>query len=164
MIQGVKTPLRSYQSRICDKIQNSNALVVLPTGAGKTLVAAELVCQVHARRAAKQSQGRTLFLMPTVMLVEQQAKALEYETSLTVQRYYGALKPLTAPCDVLVSTPVAYMELLDERPGLFDIHKYDLVVFDEVRSCSRTLHLCSRCQLKYFPWCMLCLLMCWAFI
>lgn len=140
MAARVKTPLRTYQQRICSEVQTKNAIVVLPTGAGKTLIAAELARLVHARRAATKRQGRTLFLVPTVMLVSQQAAALEYETALTVQRHHGALTPPTTASNVLVATPVAYMELMAQRPAAFGLCTFDLVVFDEV---------CSLCMLAF---------------
>lgn len=136
--QQVLTPLRAYQRRLCGEIQNTNALVVLPTGAGKTLVAAELLMRVRARRtaaghAAAHRSGRTLFLVPTVMLVDQQAKTIKHETKLEVHSYHGQMKTLTCRSDVLVATPVAYTELLTNAPGLFEPESFDLVIFDEVR-------------------------------
>jgi ERCC4-related helicase len=35
--------LRSYQRRIIDAIGNSNAIVKMPTGSGKTIVAAQMI-------------------------------------------------------------------------------------------------------------------------
>ena len=78
----VPPPLREYQQYILDELlqwyaappQNpvkpDVAAVVLPTGAGKTSIAFELL--LHAAR--QQGRRAAVFLAPTVALVEQQAR------------------------------------------------------------------------------------------
>lgn len=75
--------LRSYQQwfvRQC--LQPGNCIVVLPTGAGKTLIAFELMKQALTRHAT----ARMVFLCPTVVLTQQQ------HTSF--QRYASAQREL----------------------------------------------------------------------
>jgi superfamily II DNA/RNA helicase len=62
--------MRPYQERVVDSIGSSNnAIVKLPTGSGKTIVAAELI----KRRLEVDSSLAALFLVPAQDLVEQQA-------------------------------------------------------------------------------------------
>ena len=70
--------LRDYQKRIVDKIINDNTIVVLPTGSGETLIAAECV---------KKMKCITLFLVPTCLLVSQQANVFRLYTGLNVVEY-----------------------------------------------------------------------------
>ena len=61
--------LRPYQARVVNSIGSANAIVKMPTGSGKTLVAAELM-----KRHLQQHPGLAcLFLVPTQDLVDQQA-------------------------------------------------------------------------------------------
>jgi Fanconi anemia group M protein len=62
---------RAYQEKILASIAGRHALVVLPTGLGKTIVAALLAAHVLSR-----SSGRVLFLAPTKPLVLQHAETL----------------------------------------------------------------------------------------
>jgi len=59
--------LRAYQSRIAATAEKFNTIVLLPTGSGKTLVAAEIIARLGTP---------SVFFVPTVPLVGQQAKAI----------------------------------------------------------------------------------------
>ena len=65
MIKGL-TP-RLYQETILSTCVNSNCLVVLPTGMGKTVIALMLATQ----RFRQYPKSKMLFLAPTKPLVEQ---------------------------------------------------------------------------------------------
>lgn len=115
--------LRSYQTRIVAKALKANSIVVLPTGAGKTLIAAELILQYGTP---------ALFLVPTVMLVEQQEAALRNWTQLDVKPYCGGTR-LPTSFEVLVSTPKAFeaaQEIFHNEHLQWDMMK--TIVFDEV--------------------------------
>jgi superfamily II DNA or RNA helicase len=119
----VPMPLRAYQLRIADECFGQHSIVVLPTGAGKTLIASEIL-RCH--------QTPTLFLVPTRFLVEQQAAAIRDHTHFTVGEYVGG-EQLPSSFDVLVSTPEAFRIVQGNgRVGPFAWAKFSCVVFDEV--------------------------------
>jgi ERCC4-related helicase len=117
--------LRPYQRRIVDSIGTMNAIIKMPTGSGKTFIAAELV-------KCTTTQGRTIFLVPTIALVEQQALALEEwcGPGCRVARYSGGMATPRG-FDALVSTPQAFYMLQDRDPT-FRWNTFRLCVFDEV--------------------------------
>ena len=113
--------LRAYQLRMVTVAEKVNTVVVLPTGAGKTLVAAELI---------KRRGGKSLFLVPTCMLVEQQAGQLRSWTGMIVGEYMSG-NTFPSQCDILVSTPKSFETamLRSIAPGW---SAFRTVVFDEV--------------------------------
>eukprot|EP01079_Euglenida_sp_SAG-EU17-18_P000062 gene62-10962_t len=70
--------LRAYKRRLADRCAGTNAIVRLPTGSGKTLIAAEVARRalLGAQRDEADTRRAVLFLVPTVLLVEQQALAI----------------------------------------------------------------------------------------
>ena len=66
----VKSTLRDYQKKCYERAKKENTIVHLPTGKGKTLIAVRLID--HFLRLSPQKNA--LFLVPTRILVEQQAK------------------------------------------------------------------------------------------
>jgi superfamily II RNA helicase len=70
-IYPLNKPFRSYQYNITQKALLNNVLVSLPTGLGKTFIAA-VVMRNFARWYPK---GRVIFMAPTKPLVEQQIEA-----------------------------------------------------------------------------------------
>ncbi|CAM9463214.1 unnamed protein product [Pylaiella littoralis] len=120
--------LRGYQSRIAGVCEEQNTLVVIPTGAGKTVIAAEVI---------KRSPPNALFIVPTRPLVEQQAKALRSWSSRVVfELKSGAKLPHNKPFDVLVATPGAFMPA-QESDARLDWSTFKIVVFDEVHHESK---------------------------
>ncbi|MFB6174570.1 MAG: DEAD/DEAH box helicase [Candidatus Nanohalobium sp.] len=80
MTQLLKTDVlesRAYQEVIAASASNKNTLVVLPTGLGKTVIAAMVASQ-------KLKNGKVLFMAPTKPLVEQHLK--EFDTLLNVDK------------------------------------------------------------------------------
>ncbi len=106
--------LRKYQKDVVDAIGNENAIIKMPTGSGKTFVAAEFI-----RRGMQYSEGKlelgsrrraVLFLVPACDLVTQQKKALKvWIKDCDVAEYMGGISPPTTRFDVLVSTPQAFL-------------------------------------------------------
>lgn len=116
--------LRPYQSRIVEKAIGANTIVVLPTGAGKTLIAGELI---------KRFGTPAVFLVPTVLLVEQQEAALRSWTNLDVRPYQGGAA-LPPSFDILVSTPKAFETAQANAQCNRHLQwaEFKTVVFDEV--------------------------------
>ncbi|CAN0403574.1 unnamed protein product, partial [Ectocarpus sp. 12 AP-2014] len=116
--------LRPYQSRIASACEGENTLVVLPTGSGKTIIAAEVI---------KQRPPRALFLVPTRHLVEQQAKALRVWTFHSrIAQLRGGNELQKKSFDVLVATPDAFGAAQGKEPTRLAWACFQVVVFDEV--------------------------------
>ena len=107
--------LRPYQARVVNSIGSANAIVKMPTGSGKTLVAAELM-----KRHLQQHPGLAcLFLVPTQDLVDQQADVVAQwclDVDVHVFRFTGgradrAKHPATERV-CIVSTPKACRRVL----------------------------------------------------
>ena len=136
--------LRPYQLRLVNEAVGKNVVVVLPTGSGKTLIAAELVAR---------NPGRALVLVPTVLLVEQQAHAVrewlhvaqDQRTRLRTVAEYSGGKTLASAFDVLVTTPKAFeiAQAKQEPGGSLQWQHLGLLVFDEV-SCMIISYACVR--------------------
>ena len=107
-----KLQLRKYQKDVVDAIGNENSIIKMPTGSGKTFVAAEFIGRVmhHNERKLEPSRKAALFLIPACDLVAQQKKALEaWIGDCDVAEYMGGISCPAARFDVLVSTPHAFL-------------------------------------------------------
>lgn len=121
----VKTALRKYQSRAVEIAKKQSLIVVLPTGSGKTLIASA-TSAYHAANGSK-----ILFLVPTCLLVQQQARAVSNETGLSVAEYMGGAA-VPAAFQVLVSTPAAFISLNASSNPKFRYETFGCIIFDEV--------------------------------
>lgn len=74
---------RAYQTEVLDVASQANTIVVLPTGAGKTLIAVELI----KRQAHALTPGGTIavFIAPTKLLVRQQARVLRSQRKASLR-------------------------------------------------------------------------------
>ena len=101
--------LRPYQMRMVQEVGCRNVIVKMPTGSGKTLVAAECMRLALQRGSSDGNCRNAVFLVPTRNLVEQQAQAVRrWCTELRVKEYMGTLAvPSSDSFNVLVATPVA---------------------------------------------------------
>ena len=117
--------LRSYQERLAQAALEANTIVVLPTGAGKTLIAADVI--------EKRLPGTALFLVPTCLLVDQQATAVRNWLGFekTVAEYMGGMQ-VPIRFDVLVSTPKAFHVKQSDGEERFSWSSFDTIIFDEV--------------------------------
>jgi superfamily II DNA or RNA helicase len=131
-----KLKLRPYQKAAVDKISGQNAIVKMPTGSGKTFVAAEFMRRGLANTPTKIDDDTTvltmlttgsdsvctknssirdglsaLFLVPTCDLAVQQRRAVQAWVggSYEVVEYMGGKAAPTKRFDVLVSTPQAFL-------------------------------------------------------
>ena len=122
---------RAYQVNIAKACLGRPTLVVLPTGMGKTVVAAMVIAETLRRKG-----GRILFLAPTKPLVEQHAASLR--DVLVVDRIALFTGEATSPEErellwrenkIVVSTPQVIRN--DLRAERFTLEDVSLIVFDE---------------------------------
>ncbi|HTP54160.1 MAG TPA: helicase-related protein [Thermoplasmata archaeon] len=109
---------------------SSDLLVVLPTGLGKTVIAALVAAEVLRR-----SDGKVLVLAPTRPLVQQHAESFaRWLTSRSTARFTGTVKKPAREgkwetAEVVFATPEIVQNDLDA--GRYRLDEVALVVFDE---------------------------------
>ena len=108
-----------------------NTLVVLPTGMGKTPIAALVAAYCLEKR-----KGKIMFLAPTRPLVAQHLKTFSRcmragleMASLTGLTPPGERREIYAKSDVIFSTPQTIEN--DLSSGVLSLHGYSLCIFDE---------------------------------
>ncbi len=121
---------REYQTALARICAKESALVVIPTGMGKTIVALRTIAEVLHEKG-----GRALVLAPTKPLVEQHRDVLQ---DLLPNVKVGSMTGETAPDkraaawesnQVVICTPQATANDLDRgRYGLDDV---SIIVYDE---------------------------------
>ncbi|XP_076928332.1 endoribonuclease Dicer homolog 2-like [Bidens hawaiensis] len=79
---------RSYQIEALEQAIKKNTIVFLETGSGKTLIAIMLL-RYYAHLLSKPSPYIAVFLVPTVVLVKQQAEYVRNHLDLKVEEYWG---------------------------------------------------------------------------
>ncbi|KAH8383181.1 hypothetical protein KR009_007167 [Drosophila setifemur] len=137
-IYPTNMPLRSYQQTIVQSALYKNTLVVLPTGLGKTFIAAVVMYNFYRW----YPQGKVVFMAPTRPLVAQQINAsqklMPFAAADTVQLTGQLPKPKRAELwktkRVFFVTPqVVHSDMLDaEGTGaLFPFNSVKLLVVDE---------------------------------
>lgn len=123
-----KYALRRYQEKVVDAIGKENAIVKMPTGSGKTFVAAEFIKRGLQEQKSSIRDGSAkasysmpsdrsgnglaaLFLVPACDLVAQQRKAINawIGDAYEFADYMGGKASPTKGFDVLVSTPQAFL-------------------------------------------------------
>ena len=124
---------RLYQETILNTAINGNTLVVLPTGLGKTPIAA----MVSAYILDKDMYKKILFLAPTKPLVEQHKKSFERFLKIgpdELRIITGSIKAENRPdeykkADIVFSTPQTIKnDLINHRLSLKD---FSLLIIDE---------------------------------
>ncbi|MEM2122439.1 MAG: ERCC4 domain-containing protein [Candidatus Bathyarchaeia archaeon] len=123
---------RSYQLSMASEALKENTLIVLPTGLGKTIVAAI----VAAQRLQKFPEGRVIMLAPTKPLTYQHGRSLRKALKLPSDQIV-AITGEDPPEDrvskwakrVAISTPQVLMN--DLISGRADIGNVRLMIFDE---------------------------------
>ncbi|KAL6980469.1 hypothetical protein U1Q18_022107 [Sarracenia purpurea var. burkii] len=129
---------RSYQIEALEKAIKQNTIVFLETGSGKTLIAIMLL-RTYAYLLRKPSTYIAVFLVPTVVLVTQQAEAVEMHTDLKVGKYWGEMgvdywdaatwKQQEDKYEVFVMTPMILLDAL--RHSFLRLDKIKVLIFDE---------------------------------
>jgi len=123
---------RRYQLEIAEQVNGHNSIIVLPTGLGKTAIAALVIAYTMKSRG-----GKALFLAPTRILVQQHRNFL----SKVLKLPEGAITSLTGEDDpvsrqdawqgkVICATPQIAFQ--DYKRGYFDPSKFSLLIIDEV--------------------------------
>ncbi|KAK3023834.1 hypothetical protein RJ639_044551, partial [Escallonia herrerae] len=129
---------RSYQLEALEKAIKQNTIVYLETGSGKTLIAIMLL-HSYAYLLRKPSPFIAVFLVPTVVLVTQQADAVKLHTDLKVGKYWGEMgvdywdaatwKQQLDEFEVLVMTPAILLGAL--RHSFLKLDMIKVLIFDE---------------------------------
>ncbi|KAI3470366.1 hypothetical protein Pfo_027029 [Paulownia fortunei] len=129
---------RSYQLEALEKALKQNTIVFFETGTGKTLISIMLL-RSYAHLLRKPSPYIAVFLVPTVVLVNQQGEAVATYTDLKVGKYYGELgvdywdaatwKHQTEKHEVLVMTPQILLNALRHR--FLRLDRIKVLIFDE---------------------------------
>lgn len=139
--QEVAFLAREYQVELFEKAIDENTIICLKTGAGKTFIAIMLIKELqHEIMKAYDVEGkRTIFLVPKVPLVMQQAEAIREHTILRVGHYYGAMGidywdetqwlAELKKNHVLVMTAQILVNML--QSGFMSLNKVNLLIFDE---------------------------------
>ena len=150
-LHAVQTHLRGYQERAVRQALQASTIVVLPTGSGKTLIAAAVAVAVVSRKPA----AKVLVIVPSEPLMEQQARALRTETGFAVAHFKGGMQnPSLQSYQALVALPQA-LRNLSARNARFAISNFALIVFDEVhhvikkhpyRALARQMQALPACQ------------------
>lgn len=124
---------RAYQENIFINCLNSNSLVVIPTGLGKTVIG--LMLAVH--RLTNHKGSKVIFLAPTKPLVDQHQKSFQELTTLPEESLIaitGAISPdkrgkIWDNVQVAFMTPQVLQN--DIITGLYPLTDISLIIFDE---------------------------------
>ncbi len=132
LLPGGHIEPREYQINLFNSAKDKNTLIVLPTGLGKTVIAAMLANYIITERMEK-----VLFLAPTRPLIHQHFGTLKELLNLQdneISEFTGevdnedrSIAWITSK--LIVSTP--QVALNDLRHGLYDLSRFGLIVFDE---------------------------------
>lgn len=123
---------RDYQVNLFREAIERNVLIVLPTGMGKTLVAAMVASHI-----LNNTREKVLMLAPTKPLVKQHYQTMKDLLDLRENEIYQLTGDLSSEDrayrwvlgKVLVSTPqVAWNDIRKEN---LDVSKFGLIIFDE---------------------------------
>jgi Fanconi anemia group M protein len=123
---------RTYQERVAENALRGNTLVSIPTGLGKSLIAA----LVAAKRLEQYHNRHVVVLAPTRPLVEQHFKTFKQLLRLDPQNFAcvtGQVSPDDRVQDwtkrLVVSTPQVFVN--DLIAGKIHLDEISLLVFDE---------------------------------
>jgi Fanconi anemia group M protein len=124
---------REYQTNIAKIASKHNTLCVLPTGLGKTPLAALVV----ADKLREDMYKKILFMAPTKPLVEQHKRSFEKFLKIGPSELVivtGFIKPserakLYIRADIVFATPQTIRN--DLKTGKLDLENFSLCIFDE---------------------------------
>ncbi|KAK9075164.1 hypothetical protein SSX86_003484 [Deinandra increscens subsp. villosa] len=135
---------RSYQIEALAQAIKENTIVFLETGSGKTLIAIMLI-RHYAYLLKKPSPYIAVFLVPTVVLVKQQAEYVRMHLDLKVEEYWGEKgvdfwdaadwKKQQEENQLLVMTPDILRNALRHRFLTLDVIK--VLIFDECHNARK---------------------------
>jgi len=129
---------RDYQENIFINCLNTNCLVVIPTGLGKTIIA--LMLAIH--RLSNTPNSKIIFLAPTKPLVNQHYKTF-LDLTVIPEENLKAITGTTSPekrRDIWKDLKIAFMtpQVLqnDIISNLYSLEHVSLIIFDE---CHRSV-------------------------
>ena len=123
---------RPYQEKILGSVSSKSSLVVLPTGLGKTFIAAML-----AAHKLHNGSGKIMFLAPTRPLVMQHMQTFLSVFNIEKNRmiiFTGAVSPEKrkegySSSDIVFATPQVIEN--DIIAGRLDVKEFSLIIIDE---------------------------------
>src|SRR5271157_827027 len=124
---------RIYQQRIFGNCINGNALVILPTGIGKTLIAAMMTIY----KLNQYQDSKVVFLAPTKPLVLQHVKTFTDSTTIEPEKlnYFTGETAAAKRAETWALSTVCFMTPQtfqnDIANNLYAIDDVSLIVFDE---------------------------------
>jgi len=142
---------RLYQEELFAKAVNNNALIVLPTGLGKTLIA--LMLSIH--RLNQYPDSKVLVMAPTKPLAAQHLKSFVKDSNIKESDcalLTGAIKPELRKDyyhnkRLIFATPQTIES--DLLSGKLDFSDYSLIVFDECHRAVGDYAYCFLAQQYY---------------
>ncbi|KYQ55277.1 Endoribonuclease Dicer [Trachymyrmex zeteki] len=132
---------RAYQIDLYERAVQDNIILYLPTGTGKTYIAVMLLKHLSRdlRKPYQKGGKRSIFVVNTVALVEQQSTYIRRHANLKCKGYSGDMKVdfwteedwmiEIEDHQVLVMTSQIFLNLLIHRYVTLD--RINLIVFDE---------------------------------
>lgn len=134
--------LTNYQKYVIEFAKKSNCICFLETGAGKTMIAVELIryfLSKSSRKGTNTNKRYCVFLAPTNPLVQQQFKIFESELNVECLLICGEnnKKSLIEELGidrfknvrVFIMTPMIFMDMLTTQS--FNMEDIELIIFDE---------------------------------
>lgn len=130
---------RAYQAKIAEAAAQTNTLVVLPTGLGKTMIAIMVAAEVLGRRQG----SKVMVLAPTRPLVMQHFQSFKRQLKLPEEAFAvltGTVEPgerelLWRKARVVFATPQTVYN--DVKRGRVSLKEVSLAVFDEAHRSVR---------------------------
>ncbi|KAK6085655.1 RNase3 domain protein [Seiridium cupressi] len=143
---------REYQVELFERAKEKNLIVVLPTGTGKTLIAALLVRHIVEQELVDRSSKAenlepriSFFLVDKISLVHQQWKVLRANLAHNVAKFHGDLlgsalthqfwKQQFEENMVIVCTAEILRQCLSH--GYFRMGQINLIIFDEAHHAKK---------------------------
>ncbi|MGC8609666.1 MAG: DEAD/DEAH box helicase family protein, partial [Thermoplasmata archaeon] len=122
---------REYQINVYKNSTDKNTLIVIPTGLGKTIIAAMIIEKYF------QAGKKSIFMAPTKPLVMQHFETLKSVLDINdkmIKAFTGEMDNMDREVDwvtgkIFVSTPQVVYN--DFKSGIIDIANFDLLIFDE---------------------------------
>jgi len=121
--------VREYQVALANQAKNSNCLVVLPTGLGKTTVALHVIADYLSK-----GEGGVLFLAPTKVLVNQHYEFLKNVMKIddialiTGEDLLVRRKKLWINSIICATPEITRNDIIRK---IVDIKQFSLIIFDE---------------------------------
>jgi endoribonuclease Dicer len=153
--------LRPYQTECLGRAKETNTIINLPTGKGKTLIAARLIDHFLEKRPDK----RIAFLVPTRPLVDQQAKYLETHCTAsgsppTVLRLIGTDQACWGQsdwdanmnsCHIMLGTSALFQKVFVTNKFV-SLDRISLMIYDECHNAVRNSPMASVMRDGVAPW------------